>query len=613
MKLFVRSLLSVVFVAMSWTAFANEGFSVGGVGNFSGSASSSPASENGWPDVNTYQQFRDCCNYENTPEDAELANNALGADNGEPGQASGSNCVAASYSTLKNACGSGLNSCQTKQRSEMSALNSFNNVNPCLNPGYSSYTSYVAATNKNYLFTQQDASIYAQATGADSDLNALCPSANCSTAEKSVFQNALLAQAAGFTSYDDWVMALDQNYGLNAADATLYAEAQTTTYDAFCPGSDCSTVNKPDFQAAKLLQADASSGTPLSGDTIQTVLNNTSGTLDSDVSLSNPLHLAFVQDCIDTDTSVANIAACTESVVSTDLNQYVVSEIAGGASGTITADLLEDAGIPAATATIAAGNTCGPDENQSCLTQINSILAADGTFTATQIETAIANYMEGLVTASATSVPDASTSAGCSTSSTTFNVPSPPSLCASVNWNCSSNTTGISVTYTDAGKGNVVADTTSFTGGSYSLTATLNVGGQTRTRTINGTVNINQLSAAAGAGFKTGWQPAWWKHYDVIGRAKNACANQGGSLATYAEIQAANATYNIIGNGTRTLFRDANGNADKSTSGRAQCSESWPSGPHSLTWSTSSKAPKCQNKGGFGRNYTYMCKDIPCN
>ena len=90
----------------------------------------------------------------------------------------------------------------------------------------------------------------------------------------------------------------------------------------------------------------------------------------------------------------------------------------------------------------------------------------------------------------------------------------------------SSNTTGISVTYTDAGKGNVVADTTSFSGGSYSLTATLNIGGQTRTRTINGTVNINQLSAAAGAGFKTGWQPAWWKHYDVIGRAKNSCANQ---------------------------------------------------------------------------------------
>ena len=353
--------------------------------------------------------------------------------------------------------------------------------------------------------------------------------------------------------------------------------------------------------------------TPLSGDTIQTVLNNTSSTLDSDVSLSNPLHLAFVQDCIDTDTSVANIAACTETVDSTDLNQYVVSEIAGGASGTITSDLLEDAGIPAATASVAAGNSCGPDENQSCLTQINSILSADGTFTAAQIETALANYMDGLVTTSATSVPTASTTAGCSTSSTTFNVPNPPSICASVNWNCSSNTTGISVTYTDAGKGNVVADTTSFSGGSYSLTATLNIGGQTRTRTINGTVNINQLSAAAGAGFKTGWQPAWWKHYDVIGRAKNSCANQGGSLATYAEIQSANATYNIIGNGTRTLFRDANGNADKSTSGRAQCSDSWPQGPHSLTWSNSSKAPKCKGSGGFGRNYTYVCKDIPCN
>ncbi len=613
MKSTLKMICIIAGVFMTAPAFANDGFSVGGVGTFGGSATNNPVTENGWPDLDVYRQFRDCCGYENTPTDATLANNALSADNGEPGQAEGSNCAAATYGNLKLACGLSANSCQTKQRSDMSAVNAFNNINPCLAPGYSSYTSYQLANGKGYVLTQQDANLYAQADGADSGLNALCPSGNCSTAEKSVFQNALLAQSAGFTSYDDWVLALDQGYGLNVADATLYAEAQTTTYDAFCPGSDCSTVDKPDFQAAKLLQADASSGTPLSGDTIQTVLNNTSSTLDSDVSLSNPLHLAFVQDCIDTDTSVANIAACTETVDSTDLNQYVVSEIAGGASGTITSDLLEDAGIPAATASVAAGNSCGPDENQSCLTQINSILSADGTFTAAQIETALANYMDGLVTTSATSVPTASTTAGCSTSSTTFNVPNPPSICASVNWNCSSNTTGISVTYTDAGKGNVVADTTSFSGGSYSLTATLNIGGQTRTRTINGTVNINQLSAAAGAGFKTGWQPAWWKHYDVIGRAKNSCANQGGSLATYAEIQSANATYNIIGNGTRTLFRDANGNADKSTSGRAQCSDSWPQGPHSLTWSNSSKAPKCKGSGGFGRNYTYVCKDIPCN
>ena len=36
--------------------------------------------------------------------------------------------------------------------------------------------------------------------------------------------------------------------------------------------------------------------------------------------------------------------------------------------------------------------------------------------------------------------------------------------------------------------------------------------------------------------------------------------------------QAANATYNIIGNGTRTIFADASGNASASTSGQ-QCSK----------------------------------------
>ena len=178
-------------------------------------------------------------------------------------------------------------------------------------------------------------------------------------------------------------------------------------------------------------------------------------------------------------------------------------------------------------------------------------------------------------------------------------------------WNCTSNTTGISVVYNDQGKGNIEADSTQFTGNSYTVTATLSIGSATRTRTINGNFNVQQAIAGAQNGYKTGWQPAWWRGYDVIGRAKNTCTAWGGSITTYAEIEAANSQYNLIPNGTRTIFADANGNADRSTSGRSQCSESWPQGPHSLRWYNSVLSQTCKGKAGFGRNFTFLCKDVP--
>ena len=611
MKRLMKVLALVTGLFLSLPATANDGFSVGGVGSFGGEATNNPVTENGWPDLNTFRQFRDCCSYENTPADATLANNALAADNGTPGQAEGSNCQAASYATLKLSCGLTANSCQSKQRSEMDSLNTFNNANPCLSPGYLSYSAYQTANGKGYIMSQADATLYGEATTASPALNALCPGNNCATTQKSVFENAKLALAAGYTTYAAWTAATNNGYDLTVADYTLYTQAQTDTYDAFCAGSDCSNVSKTDFQAAKLVQANVDSGNPLTGNTIQSVVTNTSSTVDSDLTLSDPLHLSFVQNCIGSNTAVSNITACTSSVDGAALNQHVVSEIAGGASGTITSSLLQDAGVSADTANIAAGNTCGPNEDQSCLAQINSVLSADATFTGAEIEAALASYFETLLEPADTVVADATTSAGCASSSTTFAVPSPPAICASVNWNCTSNTNGISVTYDDNGKGNIVADTLLFSGGAYTVTATTKLGGATRT--ITGNVNINQLSAAAGAGYKTGSQPAWWRNYNVIERARNACANQGGSLTTYAELQAANATYNIIGNGTRTIFADASGNASASTSGRQQCSESWPQGPHSLRWYTWARSQTCKGRAGFGRNFTYVCKDIPCN
>ena len=166
--------------------------------------------------------------------------------------------------------------------------------------------------------------------------------------------------------------------------------------------------------------------------------------------------------------------------------------------------------------------------------------------------------------------------------------------------------------YNDLGKGNIVADTTVFSGNSYTVTATLAVGGTTRTRTINGSFNTQAAIAGAQQGYKTTGEPAWWKNYNALHRARDRCANWGGSIATHADIVAANAALSspIIPNGTRTIFAAANGDANVSTGGKTQCSESWPT-QHTLKWINGAKSQKCNNVAGFGRSFTILCKDVP--
>ena len=369
------------------------------------------------------------------------------------------------------------------------------------------------------------------------------------------------------------------------------------------------TVTDP---AANIV-ASLNANTAVSTTDINNLVASQSGTVDSDLSLtSNPIHLSYVQACMQGKTDPAQLAACASNVDGADLNKYVVSEIASGAQpGTVTPAVLQSAGVSSAVAGIAAGNTCGPQNDQSCIGFISSALGTKAGVTTANIQNALVTYFDGQVTAAATSVADATLTTGCSGSSTTYQVPNPPSICATVHWNCTSNTTGISVVYNDQGKGNIEADSTQFTGNSYTVTATLSIGSATRTRTINGNFNVQQAIAGAQNGYKTGWQPAWWRGYDVIGRAKNTCNAWGGSITTYAEIQAANSQYNLIPNGTRTIFADANGNANRSTSGRSQCSEAWPQGPHSLRWYNSVLSQTCKGRAGFGRNFTFLCKDVP--
>ena len=476
----VICVLAGLFVAAP--AFADDGFKVGGVGTFGGSATNNPITENGWPDLNTYRQFRDL-GYQNTPADADLANNALAADNGTLGQAKGSNCVGASYGSLKLACGLSANSCQQKPYAAMSAANSFNNVNPCLSPGYFSYSTYQTASSKNYTLTQADASLYAQAAGADAALKALCPGNNCATTAKNVFQDALLAQAAGFTSHSQWVAAVNQGYSLNASDYTLYAEAQTSTYDVFCTGNDCGTVSKTDFQSAKLAQV-----------AVIGSLDNASSTLAS---------------------------GALQSLSSIGVNTTIINDLTNN-------------------------NTCGTSGNQNCLAAFNAqkassscTLAGGSSASAAQMETYFGCVMREhhVAVAAAVSVPTANVATG---NSCTVNVNGPvPSMCAHPQWSCSivgsSTPSGWAVTQS-SGLSYASIDLTTSNGApvSASYTVRASLGIYSPAYTVDYTYNVN-VPASSGAGNTTLVEYSGGKE---IAGFWNHCLNQNGVLATEAEILA---------------------------------------------------------------------------
>ena len=184
----ILSLVTVFFLSMSGMAFANDdGFSVGGVGEFGGEGAS-PYSDNGWASLDSYRQARDCCGYQNSPTDAQLWSDANQADSGSFDQIENANCAAATYDQLRTTCGVGQ-TCSAQSRSTFLPMRDYNLANACINPRYDDFNAYKAAS--------------------------------------------------------------DKGFGLNPADVALYAELDETTWDAFCPNDDCSTATKTQFLTAK--------------------------------------------------------------------------------------------------------------------------------------------------------------------------------------------------------------------------------------------------------------------------------------------------------------------------------------------------------------------------
>ncbi|MAS73310.1 MAG: hypothetical protein CMM71_01170 [Rhodospirillaceae bacterium] len=372
--------------------------------------------------------------------------------------------------------------------------------------------------------------------------------------------------------------------------------------------------------AAQIIQA-ISQGS-LSAADITTLMTAQSLTVDADLDLAgNPVHLAWVQQCIGSKTVPAEIAACAAVVDGTVLSQYEVAEVLSGAqSGSVNAELLVKAGISGEVSGIAAGNSCGPDQDQSCLTAVlGPSISSLGDVTQANFENTLANYFEAAISQVSTSVAQHSVKA-CPGGPTVFTVPNPPPLCSSfAHWNCTSNTNGISVLWTDNGKGNVQA-TTGFAGGQYTLTASMNIGSVTRTRQLTGTFNINAVSTAHAAGYRTGSQPGYWGNpFNPLAGAASSCSSQGGTLGTHSDIREANTAHGtIIPNGTRVIFRAANGDADaytgsSSSTTKPQCSNDFhqtaANNIKGFQYRNNNQA-RCDNRSR-SENFTYLCKNVP--
>lgn len=396
----------------------------------------------------------------------------------------------------------------------------------------------------------------------------------------------------------------------------------TTTSPAFSFAVDKSAAQI----AAETVATAITDGTLAAAD-ITTVLSAVGSTADSDLDLSgNPIHMSYVQNCIGSSTDATTIANCSSNVDGAALSQYETAEVLSGSqTGTVDSALLEKAGISSTVATIAAGNTCGANQDQSCVDQVLALagISSSTGITTANFENILANYFETAVASEPLTVATATGATGCSNSQTVFNIPNPPTLCASfAHWNCSGITSGISVAWTDSGKGSIQADSTVFSGGAYQVRATLNIGNTSRTKTLNGNFNLTAAVSGAQNGYKTGTQPGYWGGgYNPVNRASSQCSWWGGTLAKHSEIRAANTAHGtIISNGTRVVFRTESGDAAAYTGSgsttKPQCSQDFhqtnSNNINGFQYRNNNNA-RCNNRTS-SENFTYLCKDVPsCN
>lgn len=239
MNVYVKVLAVLASFIVANPALADDGFSVGGVGTFGGAAKS-PLSENGWPSLQTYRDFRDCCDYENTAEDAALANDALAADNGSTSKIVDATCAGATYPQLRATCTGTGKDCAQIARDTFAPMRDFDRLNACIQPSnYSSFSVYQGASARSFGLNSADVALFNEAATASSDLSKFCPSMNCGTAQKAQF----VAAKNGLSLFQQ---KRDAHTATSSAAGTLSLADLTASY-----GSSSVTLPQPWHQAPR--------------------------------------------------------------------------------------------------------------------------------------------------------------------------------------------------------------------------------------------------------------------------------------------------------------------------------------------------------------------------
>ena len=251
-------LLAAALVGFPVIAQADDGFSVGGVGTFGGSAVN-PVTENGWASLDVYRGARDCCGYTNSGNDAELWSDAINADAGSTSQISNANCAAATYPNLRSACTADGGTCQTRQRDDFLPMRDFNQQNPCLSPNYASYSDYQSAVSRGFGLNQLDLALIDEAntTGWDD----YCPGSDCSTASRTQFLDAKSAKTLFQSALADAASA--------SADGTLSWSQLVANYGNYKVDVEApwNTAPEQDWLMAYLNSQDHNSSNPMASAT----------------------------------------------------------------------------------------------------------------------------------------------------------------------------------------------------------------------------------------------------------------------------------------------------------------------------------------------------------
>jgi len=327
----------------------------------------------------------------------------------------------------------------------------------------------------------------------------------------------------------------------SSADNTIYGNCLTST----ATGANVCTVSKSAWQATADLLASLnadSSGAGLSVADIQSVVSSQGGSSSLNMG-SNPIHTAFVRNCI------ANLASVTTSNISNCAAGSGATPQAAARYGlanwdngyTFNNNLLTDAGLSGADASFFANTNADSCFETSCAQVSTNYLASSSntltdSSTASAIETALDTAFDAHYTTKANAVPPVTNSNAPQGSTCATTTTSAPGLCShqpSSHIYCTTSTSNFSIN-------SPTYDTISYNGSAYAVSGTtyLNYVLQYRSRRTNSIIRseTRKIRIVSGGGFTNVFQVLSSNGGTCAGARTYCETTRGGTMGNFSDI-----------------------------------------------------------------------------